>query len=154
MKTCKNLFNVQSPLVSTRLRGFQGTLNHRNSGLSSDSEFESDTDAPAVPVHGSKEAEQTQTFLGSPTNKNNDRLLNNNIVILTIPQKQIQEDSNPSSSSNNQDLPTVDSHVNTLEGTNKEADSKQDTEVFQSSELQNLARNSKDLSSNTTVIAK
>ena len=154
MKTCKNLFKAQSPLVSTRLRGFQGTLNHRNSGLSSDSEFESDTDAPAEPVHVSKETKQPQTFLGSTTNKNNDRLLNNNIVILTIPQKQIQEDSNPSSLSNNQDLPTLDSHVNTLEGTNKEADSKKDTEVFQSSELSKLARNSKDLSSNTTVVAK
>jgi len=51
-------------------------------------------------------------------------------------------------------LLTVDTHVNTFEGTNKEADLKKDTEVFQSSELQNLARNSKDLSSNTTVIAK
>jgi hypothetical protein len=51
-------------------------------------------------------------------------------------------------------LLNVDSHVNALEGTNKEADSKKDTEVFQSSELLNLARNSKDLSSNTTVVAK
>jgi len=42
--------------------------------------------------------------------------------------------------SNNQDLPTLDSHVNTLEGTNKEADSKKDTEVFQSSELSKLAK--------------
>ena len=135
MKTCKNLFNVQSPLVSTRLRGFQGTLNHRNSGLSSDSEFESDTDAPAVPVNGSEETEQTQTFLGSLTNKNNGRLLNNNIGILTIPQKQIQEDSNPSSSSNNQDLPSSDSYVETNEEANKGEDEKKDSKEFQSSEI-------------------
>jgi len=51
-------------------------------------------------------------------------------------------------------LPSVDSHVNTLEETNKEAETKKDTEVFQSSELSNLARNSKDPSFNTTVVAK
>ena len=103
--------------------------------MSSDSEFESDTDEPTVNASRPEEVGETQTFLGPTSNKINEPLLNTNIGILTIPQKQIQEDSNPSSSSNNQDLPSSDSYVETNEEANKGEDEKKDSKEFQSSEI-------------------
>ena len=71
-------------------------------GLSSDSEDESDCEAPAGPESKEFAAGNSKTNFGFDTNKKTRLLLNTNLALTSTPQTQVQEESDRAHSSHSQ----------------------------------------------------